>query len=226
MAGDIPRPSQPTPVETSGLRGARLTARVRQALYHLAAPELGSAHEAMRQAGAKRHLEYFHDGRVEAIRVLPCPITLLPEQVVYLHSVTRTLHYALLRLPELYLEDPAVREILRLEGAEDEWLRACWTPAVQARNSVFDRLDCMVDYSSPIWKDTLRFVEPNLTGVGGLYLVPAVEEVVDEVVVPLLVRHDRGLRLTRLADARLLLLHELVEHLGGSSLLFCTKLAL
>jgi hypothetical protein len=213
MAAETPRPSQPTPVETSGLRGARLTARVRQALYHLTAPELGAAHEAMRQAGAKRHLEYFHDGRVEAIRVLPCPITLLPEQVAYLHSVTRTLHYALLRLPELYLEDPAVREILRLEAVEDDWLRGCWTPAVQARNSVFDRLDCMVDYSSPIWKDTLRFVEPNLTGVGGLYLVPAVEEVVDEVVVPLLVGHDRSLRLSRLTDARLLLLHELVEHL-------------
>ena len=84
---------------------------------------------------------------------------------------------------------------------------------MQARNPVFDRLDCMVDYTSPIWKDTLRFVEPNLTGVGGLYLVPAVEEVVDEVVVPLLLRCDPGLRLTRLTDARTLLLRELVEHL-------------
>jgi hypothetical protein len=71
----------------------------------------------------------------------------------------------------------------------------------------------MVDYASPIWKDTLRFVEPNLTGVGGLYLVPAVEEVVEEVVVPLLVARDPGIRITRLADARILLLRELVEHL-------------
>jgi hypothetical protein len=213
MPPDSARPSQPTPVETSGLRGARLAARVRQALYHLSAQELAAAHEGMRRAGARRHLEYFHDGRVEAIRVLPCPITLLPEQLVYLHAVARTLHYALLRLPELYLGDAAVRALLRLEPIEDEWLRACWTPAVQARNPVFDRLDCMVDYASPIWKDTLRFVEPNLTGVGGLYLVPAVEEVVEEVVVPQLVGRDPGLRLARLADARTLLLHELVEHL-------------
>jgi hypothetical protein len=73
-------------------------------------------------------------------------------------------------------------------------------------------LSC-ANYASPIWKDTLRFVEPNLTGVGGLYLVPAVEEVVDEVVVPLLVSQDPGLELTRLLDARILLLKELVEHL-------------
>ncbi|HWB42852.1 MAG TPA: hypothetical protein VG500_16435 [Gemmatimonadales bacterium] len=213
MPDESPPASEPTPVETSGLRGTRLTARVRQAIYHLSERELAAAHEGMHRAGLARHLDYFHDGRVEEIRVLPCPITLLPEQVAYLHSVARTLHHALLRMPELYFADPEVRELLRLEPVEDEWLRACWTPAVRARNPVFDRLDCMVDYSSPIWKDTLRFVEPNLTGVGGLYLVPAVEEVVEEVIVPLLVRKDPGLRLTRLADARILLLHELVEHL-------------
>lgn len=213
MSAETPRPSQPTPVETSGLRGARLSARVRQALYQLSAAELAAVHEGMREAGSRRHLEYFHDGRVEPIRVLPCPITVLPEQLVYLQSVVRTLHYALLRLPELYFEDPAVRGLLRLEPVEDEWLRACWTPAVQARNPVFDRLDCLVDYASPAWKDTLRFVEPNLTGVGGLYLVPAVEEVVDEVVVPQLRERDPGLRLSRLTDARILLLRELVEHL-------------
>jgi hypothetical protein len=186
---------------------------VRQALYHLPAAELAAAHERMRQAAAERHMDYFHEGRVEPIRVLTCPITLLPEQIAYLHSVTRILHHGLLRLPELYLNDPAVRELMPLDPAEDEWLRACWTPAVQARNPIFDRLDCMVDYASPIWKDTLRFVEPNLTGIGGLYLVPAVEEVVDGVVVPLLTSQDPGIRLTRLPDARILLLKELVEHL-------------
>jgi hypothetical protein len=211
---DAPAPSpELTPAEASGLRGARLAARVRQALYHLPASQLAAAHERMRQAAVERHMDYFTDGRVETIRILPCPITLLPEQLVYLHSVTRTLHHALLRMPELYMGDATVRELLRMDPVEDEWLRACWTPAVQARNPVFDRLDCMVDYASPIWKDTLRFVEPNLTGIGGLYLIPSVEEVVDGVVVPLLTSQDPGIRLTRLMDARILLLKELVEHL-------------
>src|SRR5688500_1736808 len=213
MSDELSIPSPPSPAEASGLRGPRVAARVRQALYHLSAGELAAAHQRMGLAGARRHLEYFHDGRVEAIRVLPCPITLLPEQLIYLHSVARALHYALLRIPDLYMTEPAVRKLLRMEPVEDEWLRDCWTPAVQARNPVFDRLDCMADYASPIWKDTLRFVEPNLTGIGGLYLVPAVEEVVDGVIVPLLVSQDPGMRLTRLLDARILLLRELVEHL-------------
>jgi hypothetical protein len=213
LSDDATPAAEPTPAEASGLRGARLAARVRQALYHLPAAELAAAHERMQRAAGERHLDYFHDGRVESIRVLPCPITLLPEQLVYLHSIARTLHTALLRMPELYFADPSVRALLRLEPAEDEWLRACWTPAVQAHNPVFDRLDCMVDYASPIWKDTLRFVEPNLTGIGGLYLVPSVEEVVEGVVVPLLMSQDPGLRLSRLLDARILLLKELVQHL-------------
>jgi len=85
---DQPPPStEPSPAETSGLRGARLAARVRQALYHLPAAELAAAHERMRQGAIERHMDYFHDGRVETIRVLPCPITLLPEQVAYRLSI-------------------------------------------------------------------------------------------------------------------------------------------
>jgi hypothetical protein len=202
-----------TTVEAESLRRSRLAAHVRQALYHVPAPDLARAHERMHQASLERHMDYFLDGQRSTIRILPCPITVLPEQVRYLHTVVRTLHRALLRMPELYLCDPAVRELLRLEPVEDEWLRACWTPAVQARNPIFDRLDGLVDYSSPAWKETLRFVEPNLTGIGGLHLIPSVEEVVDGTMVPLLNAQDHGFRLSRLADARELLLEFLAGHL-------------
>ena len=37
-------------------------------------------------------------------------------------------------------------------------------------NIVFGRLDAMVDYTDPMWKDSFKFVEPNLSGVGGLQL--------------------------------------------------------
>ena len=129
---------------------------------------------------------------MQTIRVFPCPITVLPEEVGYVHRVVRTLHDALVRLPELYLADPAVRAILRLEPEEDAWLRECWSPAVRVRNPVFGRLDALVDYSSPVWKDTFKFIEPNLTGIGGLHLVPSVEEILSETIVPLLVARDPG----------------------------------
>ena len=206
---------QPRPVETLGLKGPRLAARVRQALYHVPAPELVLARERMRDASLERHLDYFFEGKVETIQVLPCPVTVLPEEIEYLHSVSRTIHGAIVRLPQLYLSDSSVRRILRLTPEEDEWLRVCWTPAHEALNPIFDRLDAMVDYTSPVWKETLKFVEPNLTGVGGLYLVPAVEEVVEKVIVPLVQAHDGRLRLTRLADAREILLTALQEHLAA-----------
>jgi len=207
-------PAAPSPAEALGLDGARLAARTRQALYRVPPDELARLHERVREACIARHMDYFHEGRRETIRVFPCPITVLPEQLAYAHAVTRTLHAAMLRMPELYLAHPEVRRILRLTPAEDEWLRASWTPAHAATNPVFDRLDALVDFASPIWKETFRFIEPNLTGVGGLYLIPSVEEVVDEVAVPLIVAHDHGLRFARLADCRELLLERLRLHLG------------
>jgi hypothetical protein len=100
-------------VEAEGLRRTRLAARLRQALYHVSAADLARAHERMREASLERHLDYFMDGEVNTIRVLPLPITILPEQVEYLYGVVRTLHRALVRMPELYLCDPQVRALLR-----------------------------------------------------------------------------------------------------------------
>jgi hypothetical protein len=206
-------PAEPAPAELFGLRGARLAARVRQALYRTPPADLANAFRRMREGATARHLDYFSDGVVQTIRVFPCPITVLPEEVDYLHRVVRTLHHALIRLPDLYLADPTVRAILRLDPEEDAWLRECWSAAMRARNPVFGRLDALVDYSSPVWKDTFKFIEPNLTGIGGLHLIPSVEEILGETIVPLLMARDPGLRLERLTDARELLRAELAAQL-------------
>jgi hypothetical protein len=213
----IAAPPSPSPAlsELNGLRGASLAARVRQALYRTPPAALADAFRRMREGGTTRHLDYFSDGLVQTIRVFPCPLTILPDQIEYVHRVVRTLHDALVRLPELYLADPVVRGILRLEPEEEEWLRACWRPGERIRNPVFGRLDALVDYTSPVWKDTFKFVEPNLTGIGGLHLIPSVEEIVDETIVPLLAAQDAGLRVDRLDDARELLHEELAAQLDA-----------
>ncbi|HEX3273818.1 MAG TPA: hypothetical protein VHR43_03095 [Gemmatimonadales bacterium] len=203
------------PADLDGLQSARLAARVRQALYRASPAQLADAFRRMGEAGSARHLDYFSEGARQTIRVFPCPLTLLPDQARYLHQVVRTLHDALVRMPELYLADPDVRTILRLEPEEESWLRECWTPGRPARVPVFGRLDALVDYTSPVWKDTLQFIEPNLTGIGGLHLIPSVEEVLSETVVPLIEAADPGLRLDRLADARELLAEELRTHLAA-----------
>ena len=132
---------------------------------------------------------------LDPVRVLPIPVTVLPEQLRYIHHVTLTLQNALKRLPELYLSDPHIAEILRLPEAEERWLRECWGTSQSEHNPVFGRLDAVVDYTSPMWKDSLRFVEPNLSGIGGLHMVPTSERLILKLVGPLLRRADRTLQL-------------------------------
>src|SRR5262245_6824022 len=195
-----------TPAEELGLSGLSLASRVRKAFHKIAEPELVELLRRMRDESFRRRLIYLRDGLPEPTRVLPCPMTVLPDQLAYVHWVSQTLLNALKRLPDLYFEDPAVHEILRLTPEEDEWLKECWGPGLGENNPVFGRLDAMVDFINPMWKDSLRYVEPNLSGIGGLHLVPTAEGLVTELVLPLLYRNDPQLALERCQDIRDLLM--------------------
>src|SRR5262249_34214795 len=75
------------------------------------------------------------------------------------------------------------------------------------------RLDAMIDFTSPMWKNSLRFVEPNLSGIGGLHLVPTCEHLLADIVLPVLRAHDSQLRLEVGQDIRELLMQEVLDHL-------------
>src|SRR3984893_4217952 len=141
------------------------------------------------------------------------PITMLPEQLGYLHYVSLTIQNALKRLPELYIQDALVREVLRISAEEEAWLWECWGPSQIDNNPIFSRLDAMVDFISPMWKDTLKFVEPNLSGIGGLHMLPTAEQILAEVILPVLREKDPDVQLERGRDIRELLMQEILEHL-------------
>jgi hypothetical protein len=202
-----------TPAEELGLRGLSLTSRVRSAFYKVPEPQLAAMLHRLHDEAYRRHLIYLRDGRWETIRVLPCPIAVLPDQLAYLHFVTLTIHLALKRLPDLYLHDPAVREVLRILPQEEAWLEQCWGPRLAEVNPVFGRLDAVVDFTSPMWKDSLRFMEPNLTGIGGLHLVPTCEQLVADIVLPILRAQDDRLELAPGPDIRDLLMQDVLDHL-------------
>src|SRR5262245_40077295 len=202
-----------TLAEEIGLGGAALAARVRTALYRLDEAEMLRLLRWLRDEADRRRLMYLRDGAPEVIRVLPTPVTALPDQVSYIHYVSLTVHNALKRLPELYLQDFAVRAVLQLPAEEEEWLWRCWGPSQREHNPVFGRLDALIDFTSPTWKNTLRFVEPNMSGIGGLHLVPTTERIVVDCVLPVLQTHDPELRLEPAQDVRELLMQEVVEHL-------------
>jgi hypothetical protein len=64
-----------------------------------------------------------------------------------------------------------------------------------------------------MWKDSIRFLEPNLTGVGGIHLGPACEHLLADVVLPLLQKYDPSLEMAPNQDLRELFIQEVVDHL-------------
>jgi hypothetical protein len=80
---------------------------------------------------------------------------------------------------------------------------------------MFARLDAVVDYSIAEWKDSIKFLEPNLTGIGGLHMAPTSMEVLGDLVVPALLAQDSTIRLQLAEDIRELLLQDLLEHLDA-----------
>ena len=201
-----------TPAEELGLSGAAIASRVQRALHRLSEPALARLLEQLREGAVQRHLVYCRDDVVEPVRVLASPLTVLPEQLAYIHHVTLTLQNALKRLPELYLADRRVAEILRLPEEEERWLRECWGTSQSEHNPVFGRLDAVIDFTSPMWKDSLRYVEPNMSGIGGLHMVPSSERLVLELVGPVLRDDDPSLQLALGDDIRDLLTQVLLEH--------------
>ncbi|HET7239966.1 MAG TPA: hypothetical protein VFI77_02335, partial [Gemmatimonadales bacterium] len=201
-----------TPAEELGLSGAAIASRVQLAFHRLPETALADLLERLREGALQRHLVYGGDEGLDPVRVLPIPVTVLPEQQTYIHHVTLTLQNALKRLPELYLADRRIAELLRLPEAEERWLRECWGTSQSEHNPVFGRLDAVIDYTSPMWKDSLRFVEPNLSGIGGLHMVPTSERLILKLVGPLLRQADQTLRLGLGDDIRDLLTQVLLEH--------------
>jgi hypothetical protein len=205
-----------TPVKETGLAGARLAARVQQAMHQIPEAELRVLLGEIDRRARAEHLVYVRDEIEETVRVLATPITALPDQLAYVRAVALALHGALKRLPELYLTDPDVQAILALPSREEAWLRRYWTPAVSEQNTVIGRHDAAIDFGSPDWKESLQFLEPNLGGIGGLHMIPTASRILAEVVLPALRARDPQLELESGQDIRALLMQDLLDHLEAT----------
>jgi hypothetical protein len=190
-----------------------LQTRIRQVFDRIPKASQAQLLEAIHAEATRRHLIYLRDGQLETIRVMACPLAALPDQMAYVNWVALTIQNAIKRLPELYLRDSKVRRILKLQPEEKEWLRRCWGPSHCDQNPVFGRLDAVADFGSPHWQDTLQFVEPNLSGIGGLHLVPTAESIIADLIIPVLHGLDEELELDVCPDIRELLMQEAIDHL-------------
>ena len=150
-----------TLAEEVGLGGFHLASQVRKAFAALADQEVVELLATLQKESLARHLVYLRDGQQEVVSLFPCPLPALPDQISYLHYVSLTLQNALKRLPDLYFQDFAIREALRIPAEEEEWLLQCWGPSQREQNPIFGRLDAVIDFTSPMWKNSLKFMSDN-----------------------------------------------------------------
>jgi carboxypeptidase Taq len=201
-----------SPTEELGLSAKTLDSRVRRAAMHISADALSRLEQTLKADCWANAVVYERNGMAEAVRVMLRPLVVMPEQVAYLHHVCSRITDALKRLPDLYLADPAVRAMLLLAADEEEWLREVWGPDHSRLNPVYGRLDAVCDFTGARWQDSLQFIEPNLSGVGGLHLAPVAEALVMRDIVPTLCAHDPDLRIELPRDQRDLFLQVLLDH--------------
>jgi hypothetical protein len=201
-----------TPAEELGLSGLSLDSRVRKAFYSLPPEAIVELSERMTAEALRRNLVYYRDGDRETIRIMLRPIGVMPDQLAYLHFISLTILNALKRLPDLYLQDFNVRSIVPLTPPEEKWLWDGWGPGHRELNPVLGRLDAVVEFTSPMWKDSLRFLEPNLCGVGGIHLGPACEQLLADVVLPIIRSCDARLEMEVGQDFREIFIQELLDH--------------
>lgn len=201
-----------TTSDEQGLRGASLDSRLRQLFFGMLPEKMSALAKQVREEATRRELLYFRNGKAETINVMLRPAGIFSEQLNYFHYVALTLVAALKRMPELYLKDFNIREIVPLEELEAKWLWDTWGASHNQYHTVFGRLDAIVDLTSPFWKNTLSFIEPNLVGVGGIHLIPTAEGIIREIVVPALQESAPELDLESSQDLRDLFILELNDH--------------
>ena len=159
-----------SPAESVGLYGSTLDNRVRKAVQRVGDGTLARISDRLRIDAQANAVVYERDGVEEPVRIMLRPLLAMPEQLSYVDHVCLKLAEALKRMPALYLEDEQVRRILAITPEEDQWLRDIWTPQHHHLNPLYGRLDAVCDFTSSTWQESLLFLEPNLSGVGGIHV--------------------------------------------------------
>jgi hypothetical protein len=205
-------PGLPFSADEHGLRGVSLDLYLRQIFAFLPPETFKQLSQAIHAEALRKELVYFHEGKVEAINVMMRPLAMFSEQLHYFHYVSQTLLGALKRMPELYLKDFQVREIVPLDEGEAKWLWDTWGASHNQFHTVFGRLDAVADLTGAFSKDSLAFLEANLVGAGGIHLIPTAEEIIAETIVPVMESVAPDLELKRTDDLRAIFMQEMLDH--------------
>ena len=213
-----------SPAEALGLSGATLEARIRRAANHVSDATFARIAAHLRSDAGVNEMIYEYEGAQEPVRLMLRPLLVMQEQLSYVHHVCLQLIEALKRLPDLYLQDERIRKIVAITPEEERWFCDTWTKDHSRFNSIYGRLDAVCDFTGANWQDSLHFMEPNLTGVGGIHYAPVAEQLVMRDVLPTLLAHDPHLVVDLPRDQRDLFVQVLIDHaraIGRDSCQLC-----
>ncbi len=134
----------------------------------------------------------------------------------YVHHASWQIRTALRRVVRLAAIDPAARGLLPLDGGEQSWFdgyrRLDSRYASPRGERIFCRLDALGRLDGEGWRQSLKFLEVNVVGIGGMTYSPAAEDLLLEHMIPALSERDGELTFDKNWDPRTLLLDELTEH--------------
>lgn len=164
---------------------------------------------ALRALAAVRGVQYLDDaGRARTIELSLKPWVLTSAQLLFFHRVMQQLSEALMRLPGLHAQSPAVRQIIHFEPERAAWLALARHPRSRPL-AVMGRFDSTAVYDHAGWRSDFRMLEPNAVGVGGVHYAPASCGIMLDVIGDVLARALPGRTISPTPDPRRLLTDEL-----------------
>ncbi len=164
---------------------------------------------AMRALADAHGVRYVDDeGRRRIIDIALKPWVLTSLQLRTFQRMIHQLVRALARLPHLYATYPALRQVISFSSEQEAWLRL--RPTTQDTPlAVIGRLDASVAYDQAGWRSSLKMLEPNAVGVGGIHYAPTACGILMEVIGDQLRRVLSGRTISPSPDPRDLLFEEL-----------------
>ena len=145
-----------------------------------------------------------------SVPIAASPLFVDPAIRGYLHHATWQMRRALQRLPAVVAEDEAAAALLRLGDAEREWLEQYRTEAA-GWDSRYCRLDALFRNGDAARPAELKFIEPNVVGLGGLCYANDTVDILEECTLAPLVEQEPDLVAEPADDPRELLYRELLD---------------
>lgn len=185
------------------------TLALSQKLRELSPEEGRDIYEKLKTLALDNGLWSEVNGAPVPLKIVAAPWFVTARQTQYLAEVSWAVRQSLKRLTRLWFQSPEARALLPLAPIEEQFFNLFGDPTGLPEERLFCRLDALCRFHGEDWIDSLRFLENNVVGIGGMTYAPAATLLVERLFELLSISHDN---FSYLPDPRKLLAEELFQH--------------